>query len=246
MSSIDLNCDLGEGCGNDELLMPLISSANIACGFHAGDDDTMKRTIDLAVRHGVAIGAHPGYRDRDNFGRTDMDLTTDEIHGLVTEQIGVLQRFCSEAGAEVRHVKPHGALYNRSARDGSVAEAIARAVKTIDENLILYGLSKSQSITEAEKHGLRTAAEVFADRTYTNHGALTARSMNNALISDEDLAIDQVLDMVKYGRVRSTGGVMVKISAQTICIHGDGGHAVKFAAMTRKALEAHGFLVQAP
>lgn len=245
MPSIDLNCDLGEGCGNDELLMPLISSANIACGFHAGDADTMKRTVDLAIKHGVAIGAHPGYPDRDNFGRTDMELSGSEIEDIVTRQIEALDMICTAAGAKIAHVKPHGALYNRSARDPLVAKAVANAVRQFDEKLVLFGLSGSHSISEAKNLGLKTASEVFADRTYRNDGSLTPRTAANALIKDEDCAVEKVLDMVKYGRVRSTDGIMVRIVAETICIHGDGERAVDFARNLRREFFASGFKLTA-
>ncbi len=236
MPPIDLNCDLGEGCRNDERLMPLITSANIACGYHAGDVDTMKRTVDLALEHGVAIGAHPSYRDRENFGRTDMELSPHEIEGIVSEQLESFHLVCDAAGATIRHVKPHGALYNQSARDAEVAEAIARAVKRFDANAILFGLSGSHSITAAKAIGLKTANEVFADRSYSSDGSLTPRSEPNALIADEIEAVSRILDMVRYGRVRSTDGIMIRISAETLCIHGDGSRAVEIATDLRNEL----------
>lgn len=244
MPSIDLNCDLGEGCGNDAQLMPLITSANIACGFHAGDADSIKRTIDLAIEHGVAIGVHPGYRDRENFGRIDLDLPYEEIGQIVSQQIEILKNLCDKAGAEIRHVKPHGALYNRSARDPSIARAIAESVKKHDEDLVLFGLSGSHSIAEAERVGLRTASEVFADRTYQSDGSLTPRTDPRALIHDEDTAVLQVLDMVKYGRVRSIDGIMAAISAETLCIHGDGPTAVKIASSIRHELLENGVMIK--
>lgn len=236
MSSIDLNCDLGEGCGNDERLMPLITSANIACGFHAGDTETMKQTVDLALEHGVAIGAHPGYPDHDNFGRSEMEFSAEQVEEIVAEQIEKLMTLCLAVGAEIRHVKPHGALYNRSARDRAVARAIAKAVKQHDPDLALFGLSGSHSIFEAANLGLKTVSEVFADRTYSSDGSLTPRSDPRALIVDENAAVSQVLDMVKYGRVRSVDGIMVSITAETLCIHGDGAKAVEFATHVRKSL----------
>ncbi len=239
MLSIDLNCDLGEGCGNDERLMPLITSANIACGFHAGDNETMKRTVDLAVKHSVAIGAHPGYPDRDNFGRTNMPFSSEQIGAIVTEQIEKLEVICSAAGTAISHVKPHGALYNQAAREPSVARAIANAVKQFDDNVVLFGLSGSHSIAEARRAGLRTASEVFADRTYTNDGSLTPRGDPRALIVDVNLAVSQVLDMVRDGRVRAVDGIMVAIKAETLCIHGDGARAVEFASTIRDALSAN-------
>lgn len=243
MSSIDLNCDLGEGCGNDERLMPLISSANIACGLHAGDSETMKRTVDLAVQHGVAIGAHPSYPDRENFGRIDVNLSPNEIEQIVTDQIQSLQNICDAAGAKINHVKPHGALYNRSARDVEVAGAIAIAVKRFDEDLVLFGLSGSHSIAAAHSMGLKTANEVFGDRNYQSNGSLTPRDQPDAMITDEQIAVSRVLDMVKYGRVRSLGGIMVRIAAETLCIHGDGEKAVEFATNIRRELIANGINV---
>ena len=226
---IDLNCDMGEGCGSDAELMPYISSANIACGHHAGDADTMKRTIDLALENGVAIGAHPGYADRENFGRTNMSLPPREVYELVTYQIATLNEFVVQSGGQLSHVKPHGALYNQAARDAELATAIAEAVRDFDDSLVLFGLANSLSISAATSLRLRAANEVFADRTYQTDGSLTPRSEANALIADESVAVEQVLDMIKYGRVRSTEAIMIPILADTVCIHGDGEHAVNFA-----------------
>ena len=242
---IDLNCDMGEGCGNDDELMNYISSANIACGFHAGDAATMRKTVDAAIEKGVAIGAHPGYADRDNFGRTEMQLPPKKVIALVAEQIARLNEITVAAGGRLSHVKPHGALYNRSARDPELAAAIAQAVFEFDPGLILFGLSESVSISEAAKIGLRTASEVFADRTYQNDGSLTPRSEPNALIRDTGASIGQVLDMIKYGRVRSTDAIMVPIAAETVCIHGDGEHAVAFAKAISKSLTSAGVRIEA-
>lgn len=239
-NTVDLNCDLGEGFPNDAELMCLVSSANIACGYHAGDDDTIKRTIDLALENNVAIGAHPGYRDKENFGRTAMALAFGEIRDLVTEQILKLKHFCENRGAKLHHVKPHGALYNQAAADGDVAVAIIDAVRAVDPQLIFYGLSGSVMIEEAERAGLRTASEVFADRTYRSDGTLTPRTSAYALITDEEASLKQVLDMVKYGRVRSLAAIMVPIKAETICIHGDGPSSVNFATQIRAALAENG------
>ena len=227
--TVDLNCDMGEGCANDTALMGYVSSVNIACGFHAGDPDTMKRTVDNALRKGVAIGAHPGYPDHENFGRTPMTLPLEDVRKIVAEQINALRDVCSTAGAELHHVKPHGALYNQASKNADLARAIAEAVRTVDEELVYFGLSGSVMIDEAEKLGLRTAFEVFADRTYQDDGSLTPRTKPNALIRDTAAALTQVLDMVRYGRVRSTGGIMVGLQADTICIHGDSDHALEFA-----------------
>lgn len=236
---------MGEGCGNDAELMTLVSSANIACGYHAGDAATMQRTIDLALENGVAIGAHPGYSDRANFGRTSMDLLSDAVFGLITIQISTLDRIARDAGTTLDHVKPHGALYNQAACDAGIAAAIARAVAEFDKSLTLYGLSGSASIVEAEKLGLRTASEVFADRTYQNDGTLTPRREPNALIRDAGQATMQVLDMIKYGRVRSVDGEMVAIRAETVCIHGDGENAVEFARSINRTLAESGIFISA-
>ncbi|HVF47227.1 MAG TPA: 5-oxoprolinase subunit PxpA [Pyrinomonadaceae bacterium] len=237
--AIDINCDLGEGYANDAELMRYISSANIACGYHAGDADTMKRTVDLALVNGVAIGAHPGYHDREYFGRKAMSLTAPQIRDIVTTQIHDLGEIAEAAGARLAHVKPHGALYNQAARDREIASAIAEAVLEFNRNLILFGLSGSFSISEAAKLGLQTASEVFADRTYQTDGTLTPRTEPNALIKDADAAITQVLDMIKYGRVRSVEAIMVPITADTVCIHGDGENAVEFAIAIRNELRSN-------
>lgn len=243
--TIDLNCDMGEGCGDDAELMRFVSSTNIACGYHAGDRDTMRRTIDLALEYGVAIGAHPGYLDRENFGRTAMDLPLDEIRKLVTDQVVALKEIADAAGASISHVKPHGALYNQAARDRELAGAIADAVAAIDPRLTLFGLSGSFSISAGKARGLQTASEVFADRTYQSDASLTPRSDPNALIEETDVAITQVLNMIKYGRVRSTDGVMVKITAETVCLHGDGEHAVEFARALNAKLAEEGIAIKA-
>jgi UPF0271 protein len=243
--TIDINCDLGEGCGNDVELMRLISSANIACGFHAGDADTMHRTVELATENAVAIGAHPGYRDLENFGRTEMSLSPTEISDIVTEQIYALKRICDAQGAAIHHVKPHGALYNQAAKDPELSAAIARAVKTSDPTLVLYGLSGSRLISEAESIGLKTASEVFADRTYQDDGSLTPRTRPDALITDDETSIAQVVQMIEDQSVTSTSGKAVPLRAETVCIHGDGEHAVSFASGIRTALLKRGFEIRA-
>ncbi len=245
MPVIDLNCDVGEGCGNDPELIGLVSSANIACGVHAGDIDTMRRTVDLAIKHDVAIGAHPGYPDRENFGRLPMTLSASEIKRIVTDQIATLSEIARSAGGQLGHVKPHGALYNQSARDPELAATIASAVSEFDSKIILFGLSGSHSITEAQKIGLRTASEVFADRTYQTDGSLTPRSKPNALIHDDEAASTQVLDMIKYGRVRSVDAIMIPIIAETVCIHGDSEKAVILARTIKSRLADSGVTIEA-
>ena len=236
MRSIDLNCDLGEGCENDAELMKYISSANIACGFHAGNAATMSRTAELAIACGVAIGAHPGYRDRENFGRTPMALPAGEVFEIVREQTIAMKEVCESLGARLHHVKPHGAMYNQAARDKDLSAAIAEAVASVDPGLVLYGLSGSHMITEARAAGLRTASEVFADRTYQNDGSLTPRTEPNALISDDAESVEQAMRMVSEGSVVSTTGAAIPIIAETICLHGDAEHAVLFAKSIRNAL----------
>ena len=238
MRTVDLNSDMGEGCPNDAELMRYVSSANIACGYHAGDADTMRRTIDLALADRVAIGAHPGYRDRENFGRTTMSLPPEEVIDLVAEQIRSLEEICLQRGAKLHHVKPHGALYNQAAKDKDLAAAIAEAVTSFDSNLILYGLSGSYLISEAESAGLNTASEVFADRTYRPDGTLTPRSEPNALITNARQCVEQVVQMVESRTVTATDGSVIGIKADTICVHGDGENAVEFARAIRQALGA--------
>jgi 5-oxoprolinase (ATP-hydrolysing) subunit A len=237
MPTIDLNCDMGEGFGNDAELMKYISSANVACGFHAGDAQTMRTTVQLALEHDVAIGAHPGYRDPENFGRNPINISSKEVFDIVVEQLEVMADICNELGAALHHVKPHGALYNQAAGDNELAAAIAEAVFNFDQGLILYGLSGSCLISAAETIGLRTASEVFADRTYQVDGSLTPRNRSNALITDRGVAVAQVLQMIRSGSVTAVSGQPVPIKADTVCIHGDGEHAVDFARSLRRTLE---------
>jgi UPF0271 protein len=226
----DLNCDVGEGIGNDALIIPYITSANIACGFHAGDEATMYDTVMLAKKFGVAIGAHPCFADRENFGRTEMkDITPQQVYQLVTEQLRILQKIVLQSDAQLSHVKPHGALYNMAARDASLAKAIAQASYDFDKSLVLFGLSGSQLIAQAKALGIKTASEVFADRTYQDDGSLTARTQSHALIDTEEQSLQQVLQMITTGRVTSVSGKEISITVETICLHGDGRNAVAFA-----------------
>lgn len=229
MHTIDLNSDLGEGIGNDAQIMPYITSANIATGYHAGDVETIINTIMLAEENGVAVGAHPSFPDRENFGRTEMHLPDEEIFELVSLQVNFMTELCRAAGLKLRHVKPHGALYNMSARDAKLANTIARAIHTIDPTLMLYGLSGSHSITEARAVGLQSVNEVFADRTYQDDGSLTPRNIAGAVIEDTDQAIIQALSLVKENKVKTVTGKLISLKAETICLHGDGSHAVEFA-----------------
>ena len=243
---IDINCDMGEGTGKDEAIMPFIDSANIACGYHAGDEDTMKRTVELAMKYNVSIGAHPSYLDKENFGRTDIRLPMNEVYDLVTKQIRLLRKRTNKAGAPLHHVKPHGALYNMAARTRSLAAVIALAIKDVDEKLELYGLSGSHLIHEARKIGVKPVSEVFADRTYQDDGRLTPRSTPGALINDKDKVVQQVLQMIKEGTVTTLSGKKIPILAETICIHGDGEHALEFAKAIHDALIKNGILISSP
>jgi UPF0271 protein len=249
MYRVDLNCDMGESfgvyrIGNDEDILNYVTSANIACGFHAGDPSTMRRTVHMALEKGVSIGAHPGLPDLIGFGRRNMAITPEEAYDLIVYQVGALYAFVKAAGGNMQHVKPHGALYNMAAKDQALSEAIAKAVYDIDPTLVLFGLAGSELIKAGERIGLKTANEVFADRTYQQDGSLTSRREPNALINDEQEAIQQVIRMVKEGKVRSQQGVDVNIQADTICIHGDGPHALTFAKKIREDLIESGIIIQ--
>ena len=244
MLCCDLNCDLGEGTGNDAAIMPFITSANIACGFHAGDETTMRETIALAKQYNVAIGAHPSFLDRENFGRTEMSCTPEEVNELVVDQIKILQKIAADYNMRLHHVKPHGALYNMAAQDKALAKAVAAAVKLCGADLILYGLSGSHLIKEAAAIGLKTANEVFADRTYQDNGSLTPRTQPNALIEDEAQAIHQVLRMIKGKKVITVSQKYRPIFADTVCIHSDGKQAVSFAQKIHHTLQQHHIVLQ--
>lgn len=249
MQAIDLNGDLGESygkwqLGNDEQLLRVVTSANIACGFHAGDPHVMKRTVALAAASGTSIGAHPGYPDLNGFGRRQIALSADEIYDIIIYQVGAMAAFAHAEHVRLTHVKPHGALYNAAAVDFHLAMAVARAVRAVDPELILYGLSGSRLIEAGQSVGLRTASEVFADRTYRPDGTLTPRSESGALIADDHAAVRQVLDMVQKGAVQSTNGATVPIRAETLCIHGDGIHAIQLAKKIRRSLSDAGIAVR--
>ncbi len=241
MKRIDLNCDLGEGAGFDAELMSLITSANIACGAHAGDEATMRATVTLARAHGVAVGAHPGLVDRANFGRVERPLTGDEAARLVLGQVAALRAM---AGAELRHVKLHGALYNQVARDPRLAAAVAGALARVERGLAVFALAGSEFERAARREGLRVAAEVFADRTYQADGSLTPRSRSDALFADADAAVAQVLRLLREGVVRATDGTEVRLTADTVCLHGDGAQAVEFARRLCWELQAAGIAVK--
>jgi UPF0271 protein len=241
-NKIDINCDLGEGMANDALLMPFISSANIACGYHAGDSDTMKRTIDLCVQYNVAIGAHPSFDDRAHFGRAEMKLTNDQLYDLVFSQIQLMDDSAKSTGSKLVHIKPHGALYNMASRDPEIACILVKAVKDFNDQLMVIGLSGSCLINEARKAGLKVANEVFADRTYTDNGQLTPRTQVNALIENVQELKKHILLMIKSGKVSTTNGKQIPLEIDTICIHGDGPHAVAFAEAVYQTLNKEGIL----
>ena len=235
MSTI-INCDMGEGVGNDELIMPFIHSANIACGYHAGDAATMQQTVELCLKYKVAIGAHPSFFDRENFGRTEMKLEQEEIYDLISQQLFILNETVAGFDTKLLHVKPHGALYNMSAKDSLLAKTIARAVKDFDASLIVVGLSGSYSVSEAKALGFKTANEVFADRSYQDDGSLTPRSQSDAIIDDTEKVVQQVVQMINEGTVTTISGKKIPIVAETICIHGDGKQAVDFAKAIHNAI----------
>lgn len=250
MANIDLNCDMGESfgayqMGTDLQIMPLVSSANIACGFHAGDPSVMHKTLVAAVANGVAIGAHPGLPDLMGFGRRNMQISAQEAYDMVVYQVGALAGFARAAGVSLHHVKPHGALYNMAAKDNVLADAIARAVRDIDDSLVLYGLAGSELIHAGKAAGLRVASEVFADRSYQADGSLTPRSQANALLESDEEAVQQVLTMVTEKRVKAITGEWVGLQADTICIHGDGAHALSFTNKVKAALLHAGVEIKA-
>jgi UPF0271 protein len=239
MLSVDLNCDMGESfgafsIGQDSALMPYVSSVNIACGFHGGDATVMKRTVNDAVTKGLAIGAHPGYPDLQGFGRRDMKISADEVYDIVLYQIGALMGFANAAGTRLHHVKPHGALYNTAAKDAALSNAIAQAVKDIDPSLLFVGLSGSVMLAEANRLGLKTISEVFADRTYQDDGTLTPRTSANALIHDENAAAQHVLEMIQHKKIKSVNGKQIELQPDSVCIHGDGKNAL---ALAKKIVE---------
>lgn len=232
---VDLNADLGEGCAHDRELLQIVSSVNIACGFHAGDAQTMLQSVRWAREFNVAIGAHPSFPDRENFGRSAMQLPPETIYAQMIYQIGALKGLVESEGGRLVHVKPHGMLYNQSAQQAALAEAIARAVKAVDPGLILVGLANSESIRVAQALGLTTREEVFADRAYQADGALVPRSQPGAMVESDEQAIAQTLSMIEQGTVQSLSGEWVSVKADTVCVHGDGAHALTFARELRKA-----------
>ncbi|HDR2753721.1 MULTISPECIES: 5-oxoprolinase subunit PxpA [Enterobacter] len=245
MVKIDLNADLGEGGSADAELMTLVSSVNIACGYHAGDAQTMLASVRSAIKNGVAIGAHPSFPDRENFGRTAMVLPPETVYAQTLYQTGALDAIVRAQHGVMRHVKPHGMLYNMAAQDPALADAIARAVWDHNPQLILVGLAGSELIRAGQRLGLVTRQEVFADRGYQQDGSLVPRGQPGALITDDAQALVQTLDMVRTGRVRTINGTQANVQAETVCLHGDGEHALLFARRLRAAFAEQGILVRA-
>ena len=243
---VDLNSDLGEGAGHDAELFELISSANIATGFHAGDSDTMHAAICAAKEHGVAVGAHPSFFDRENFGRKELKVSNEEVFDAVAYQLGIFQAVASAVGMRPNHVKPHGALYNMAVRDKKLADAIARAITSVDPKLILFAPDNTELARAGEAHGLQIAREVFGDRNYLNDGWLVPRTRPDALLRDPKEAAQRVLRMLRQGKVRSVEGHDVDVRAETICVHGDTPGAVEFARELRTQLESQGVRISAP
>lgn len=244
--SVDLNADLGEGSGHDDDLFELISSANIATGFHAGDSDTMHAAVSAAKKHGVAVGAHPSFFDRENFGRKELKISNEEVFEAVAYQLGIFQAIASALDVQPNHVKPHGALYNMAVRDAELADAIGRAIKSIDPKLILFAPDNSELARAGQVHGVQIAREIFADRNYLNDGWLVSRMRPDALLRDPKEAAERVLRMLREGKVRSVEGRDVDVRGETICVHGDTPGAVEFARELRMQLEREGVRISAP
>jgi UPF0271 protein len=242
---VDLNADVGEGLGQDPALLQVVSSASIACGFHAGDPGTMRATVALAREHGVAIGAHPSFPDLSGFGRREMTLAPREIEECVTYQLGALAEIAAAQGMRVQHVKPHGALYNMSARDAGLADAVARAVAAFDPALVLFGLAGSALIEAGARAGLQTAAEVFADRAYRRDGSLVPRAQPGAVLHDAGVVVPRAIAMVRDRAVLADDGSRVTLQVETICVHGDTPGAAALARRLREGLEAAGIEIAA-
>jgi UPF0271 protein len=246
---VDLNADVGEASGiyqsgPDHQLLQVVTSASVACGFHAGDPSVMRRTVQLAARAGVAIGAHPGFPDLVGFGRREINATAQEIADFVLYQIGALSAVAKAEGVRLQHVKPHGALYNMAARRRDVADAIASAVASYDKSLFLIGLPESELLAAGLRHGLRVAAEGFADRSYEPDGSLTPRGMPGAVINDPSTVARRTVELIKEHQVTARDGSVVRCRVDTICVHGDTANAVDLAASVRRALENAGIAVR--
>lgn len=245
MYKVDLNSDLGESfgrytLGNDDKIIPLITSANVACGYHASDPVVMNKTIKMAQEAGIRVGAHPGFPDLMGFGRRNMNVSPVEAKAYTTYQLGALDAFCRVHGMKMQHVKPHGALYNMAAKDYKLSTAICEAIKEFDDSLIVMALSGGELVRAAKDMGLRVALEVFADRAYEEDGTLVARTKEGAMITDEDEAIARVIRMVKEQKVTAITGKDIDIKADSVCVHGDGAKALAFVERIREAMKAEG------
>jgi UPF0271 protein len=244
--TIDINCDMGEGMDNDAALMPYISSANIACGYHAGNVDTIKKTIELALVHDVAIGAHPSYNDRENFGRLSQAISLIELAELIGEQLYIFEKITDQMGCKIHHVKLHGALYNDCAKDAMSSKIVAQTIQAIDPSIQLYGLSGSYSMQEAKAIGLQCIQEAFADRTYQANGQLTPRHMDRAIIEAPTEATQQVLSMIFDQSITALDGTIIEVKADTICIHGDHTAALAIGAHLFNTLQQYQIEIKQP
>lgn len=242
---IDLNADVAEGCGQDDKLLTIVSSANVCCGLHAGSYDEMLATLQLAKANNVRVGAHPGLNDRENFGRTNQSLNEASYRALLSYQLGATKALCDLVGVPLEYVKPHGALYNQAAVDEALSDILVSEIKRFDPNLKVMGLSGGHLVKSAKNHGLVSISEVFADRNYEEDGSLVSRSKDNALINDTNEAINHVLQMITEGTVTSVSGKKIPVEAQSICLHGDGEHAILFAQEIKKQLEIKGIKISA-
>ncbi len=244
--SIDINCDMGEGMHNDAALMPYISSANIACGYHAGNEATIKRTIELAMEHNVAIGAHPSYQDKENFGRLSQSISLIELAELISDQLSLFEKITTQMGCRIHHVKLHGALYNDCAKDPLSSKIVAQTLQAIDPSILLYGLSGRHTIKEAKKVGLKCVHEAFADRSYQANGQLTPRHLDHALITDPIEASKQVVTMILDQEIKTAEGSRIEVIAETVCIHGDQPEALMIAAHLHDTLQQYQIEIKQP
>jgi UPF0271 protein len=249
MTRIDLNADVGEHASGaateDATLLRFVTSASIACGFHAGGPSVMRRTVDLAAALGVAVGAHPGFPDIEGFGRRELTVSAQDVEDFVVYQVGALAAIAAAQGVRLQHVKPHGALFNMAARDATLADAVARAAKVVDSALILFGLPGSELVIAGERAGLRVAREGFADRAYQSDGTLVPRSRPGSVIDDPEIVVSRAVRLVRDQRVQSIDGPDIHVPVDTLCVHSDTPGAADLAARIRRALEGEGFDVQA-
>lgn len=244
--TIDLNADVAEGCGQDEALLRIVSSANICCGLHAGSPTEMLKTLQFAKQYGVRVGAHPSYDDRANFGRSNQQLSENDLKAVLLYQLGAIKALCQLVGVPLSYVKPHGALYNQAAKDPQLAQIIAQTIKDFDPTLSVMALSGGELIKASQAIGIRTESEVFADRHYEDTGSLVARTQPNAVIEDDEEALAQVLSMVQHQTVTSISGNVISVQADSVCLHGDNEHAVDFAKRIKNTLQSADVIIVAP